>query len=941
MDHQENIRIFTTGVDDAREEQQAHSQEAACTSAKLTLTVDLQKRNIYEVPEEVVDILRPDVERLHLGYNQIHYIPDQFSCLPLRYLNLRGNLFHEFPKPILSLPQLEILDLGINRIRNFPEDIGRIKALRYFDMSRNSIKSVPSAVKDLNQLKVLKLGGNPLRPDIAQIIDAKDSYAPPEEMTEYEKHAIVTSNLKHHLKSEASSRESEGSRFGTLRLMAPTANMSYSSEGPMETPRPFNRNGSLRFPLKPNGIVSESTSDARSPGYAKPPIPTRSHYRVTSGQENMMPKPSFRRPGLTPLYVGNERHRSNSESVLQVTQNNRSKRMGMVTKKHNDIVTVKENQQHRSSFHLRGQSHASALREWHGEENLDNAGSVKGHRNRRRHPQPVHQHRSLAPYLSKMRKIGTRRKKSTFGETARGLEFSLSTFEQCSKDVIKSLPSSQPRQWSRLRDALHNAEFGMNGLHHSINSLIRAERKITSSTRKSRKKDVTLSINACLSAVALYIQLGRLLLNQSAQLLAEGENFYIRNTIVLTLGCSAEACHALNGYAQRPKRSTITQAWFKEHKPPALSNHHVLQDGPLRDQSLTPTRERPVTAKRIVRNGTTSPPQVLPFVKPAATTQAAVPLSLNGRSRSNSRADQYPLPSSTDSHFPFTPMMTPSLTPQSSGLSSIPGTPPNRSRSSSVAAGAHNGRTYPMSSNTYFEPDYGSQVQFDKVCNPLESTVVQGRMILPKIKEQFIHCLHEVQTEHDSASREAWSKRVRTCSMASELSDAVSKRIQTVRSQDPNLRNERSFWDLCRKYLRTIGELLEDVKAGVTEGYLKPDISQLVRPIFRLSKEATTELQESPWSSAYTGNNTRTTSPASINGSVSGHSRGRGSSGSNSGMMNGAIPATPLSAALGPAAQATVPSTPASGNLENCFQGKFKERYDAYQQVQQTIVYRR
>ncbi|KAL8849980.1 MAG: hypothetical protein Q9221_005086 [Calogaya cf. arnoldii] len=756
MNHLESIRIFTKGVEDAREEQQAHSQEAAGTSAQLTLTVDLQKKSINEVPEEVIDILQPDVER----------------------------------------------------IRDFPEDIGRIKALRYFDMSRNSIKSVPTAVKDLNQLKVLKLGGNPLRLDIAQIIDAKDSYAPPEEMTEYEKHAIVTSNLKHHLKGEASSRESEGSRFGTLRIMHPTANLSYSSEGPMETPRPFHRNGSLRFPLKPTGIVPESTSDARSPGAAKPPIPTRSHYRVTSGQENKMPKPSFRRPGVTPLYVGNERHRSNSESVLQMTQNNRSKRMGMVTKKNNDLVTVKENQQHRSSFHLRGQSHAYALREWHGEEDLDNAGSVKGHRNRRRHPQPVHQHRSLAPYLSKTRKIGTHRKKSTFGETARGLEDSLSTFEQCSKDLIKSLPSSQPRQWSRLRDAQHNAEFGMNGLHHSINSLIRAQRKNTSSTRKTRKKDVTLSINACLSAVALYIQLGRLLLNQSAQLLAEGENSYIRNTI-------------------------------------------------------------------------------------------------------------------------------------SSGLSSIPGTPPNRSRSSSVAAGAHNGRTYHMSSNTYFEPDYGSQVQFDKVCNPLESTVVQGRMILPKIKEQFIHCLHEVQTEHDSASREAWSKRVRTCSMASELSDAMSKRIQTVRSQDPSSRNERSFWDLCRKYLRTIGELLEDVKAGITEGYLKPDCSALVRPIFRSSKEATRELQESPWSSAYTGNNTRTTSPASINGSVFGHSRGRGSSGSNSGMINGAIPATPLSAALGPAAQATVPSTPASGNLENCFQSKFNEKYDAYQQVQQTIVYRR
>ncbi|KAL8758790.1 MAG: hypothetical protein Q9199_001201 [Rusavskia elegans] len=941
MNHQDNIRIITQGVEEVRQEEQARCQEAGGASVELKLTVDLKKKNIYEVPEEVIDILKPDVVRLHLAGNQIYYLPDQFSaCLPLRYLNLRDNLFQDFPKPLLSLPDLEVLDLGHNRIRNFPEDIGRIKALRYFDMTRNTIKSVPSGLKDLNNLKVLKLGGNPLRPDIARIVVAKDTYASHDEMQEHL--ALMTSNLKKYLKGEAASKESEGSRFGTLGDVPPSANLPCSSEGPLETPRPLIRNGSRRFPLKPNGTGPESSSEARSPGFAKPPIPTRSHFRVTSGQENLMPKPSFRRPGLTPLYVGNERNRSNSESVLQVTQNNRSKRMGMVTKKNNDLVTVRENQQHRSSFHLRGQSHASALREWHDEEELDRPGPVRvHHRNRQRHPHPYHPHGSLTPYLSKLRNSGTFWAKSTFGDTAKGLKFSLSTFEQCTKDLIKSLPSSQPRQWARVRDAQYAAEFGMNGLHHSINSLIRGGKKTISSTRKSRKKDVTLSINACLSAVALYTQLGHLLLNQSAQLLAEGERMYFRNIIVLTLGCSAEACHALNGDAQRSKRSTITQKWLKEHKPPALSNHLVTQDGPIRDQSLTPTRERPVTAKRILRNGTTSPPQGLPSVKPVATTQPAVPLFFNGRSRSNSRADQYPLPSSTDSTFPFSPMMTPALTPQSSGLFSIPGTPLNRSRSSSVAAGAHSGRAYPMSSNPYFETDYDSQVQFDKVCNPLESTVVHGRKILPIIKEHFIRCLNEVQTEHDRASCEDWSKRVRTCSMASELSDVMSKRIQAVRCQDPNLRNDKSFWDLCRKYLRTIGELLEDVRGGITEGYFKQDILNLVRPIYRSSKEATTELQESPWSSGYTGNSTTTTSPASINSSVFGHSRGRGSSGSNSGAINVGIPSTPLSAALGPAAQATVPSTPASGNWDKGFQRNFLDRHNAYQQVQQTMVHRR
>ncbi|KAL8785355.1 MAG: hypothetical protein Q9213_003420 [Squamulea squamosa] len=715
----------------------------------------------------------------------------------------------------------------------------------------------------------------------------------------------------------------------------------------METPRPLIRNGSHRFPLKPNGKGPELPSEPKSPDFAKPTIPTRSHYRVTSGQNNMMPKTSFRRPGVAPLHLGSERNRSNSESVLQVTQNNRSKRMGMVTKKNHDLATVKENQQNRNSFHLRGQSHSSALREWPSQEKINGPGpaGVPRTHSQRTSP-PIHKFGSLTPYLTKLWEDEGYRKTSKFGDSAKGLRYSLASFEQCTRSLIESLPSRQPRQWSRLKDAQHEAEFGMHGLLHSVNSLIRGEKKALGSTRKSRKKDVNLSINACLSAVARYIQMGNLLLNQSTQILSEGGRMYIRTMAVSTLGSSAEACHAFHGYAQRSKRSTITQKWFNVKKPPILNSYHVLQDEPLRDQSLTPTRERPVTAKRIIKNETRSPQPAIPAVMPAGTTQPAVPLFLNGRSRSNSRADQYPpLPSSADSTFPFSPAMTPAMTPQSSGLFSIPGTPLNRSRSSSVAAGAHDGRITPASGNPYYEYDYGSKVQFDKVYNLLESTAGYGRKILPIIKEHFFRCLNEAQTERDRAACEAWSQRVHTCSLATELNDAMAKRLHSVKYQDPNLRNEKSFWILSKKSLDANGDLLNDVRTGYREGYIKQDIITMVRPFQRSSRDATLAMQESPWDSAYMGIGTTTTSPAaSVNGTVFGHSRQRRSSGSNSTTITAAIPSTPLSAALGPAAQATVPSTPATGSMERSLQGSFFERVDMVQQMQQmqqTTVYRR
>ncbi|KAL8915653.1 MAG: hypothetical protein Q9172_006795 [Xanthocarpia lactea] len=746
------------------------------------------------------------------------------------------------------------------------------------------------------------------------------------------------------------SKESEGSRFGTLRHVPPSADILYSSEGPLETPRPLVRNGSHRFPVKSNGNGLDSSSASRSPGFAKPPIPTRSHYRVTSGQNNMMPKPSFRRPGVTPLHIGNERNRSNSESVLQVTQNNRSKRMGMVTKKKNDLVTVKENQQNRNSFHLRGQSHASALREWQGEEHTDSSAPAKAHHKvRQRNAHPVHRYGSLTPHLSQLRKDGSHRKRSAFGDTAKCLRYSLSTFEQCTKSLIESLPN---RQWSRIRDAQHDAEFSMLGLLHSVNSLILEEKNIISSTHEVRKESVTFSINACLSAIARYTQLGNMLLQHSAQILAQAGRMYFRTIVVCTLGSSTEACHAVHSYAQRSKRSTITQTWCRVNKPPILNGRHILQDGPFRDQSLTPTRERPVTAKRIVKTGTTPPQQTIPSVKPAATTQPAVPLYPKGRSRSNSRADQYPPPSSTDSTFPFSPAMTPSLTPQSSGLFSVPGTPLNRSRSSSIAAGPHSGRITPLTSNPYYENDYGLQAQFDRVYSILEPTVIQSRKVLPILREHFIQYLNEAQTDRDRTTCENWSRRVRTCSVASEIGDAMLKRLHTVRFQDPSLRNDKSFWDLCKKFLAALSDLFNDVRSGLREGFLKQDIANMVRPIIRSSRDATLAIQESPWdNSGYLSHaTTSTNSPAasihsnSNNNVFFGHSRQRRSSGSSSTMMNNtaaAIPSTPLSAALGPAAQATVPSTPASGSLERSFHGNFFERADALQQMQQTMVYRR
>lgn len=694
------------------------------------------------------------------------------------------------------------------------------------------------------------------------------------------------------------------------------------------------RNGSLRFPIKPNGSDHESASDARSPGFTKPPIPARSHFRVTSGQNNLMQKSGLQRP----LHLGNERNRSNSESVLPGAQNNRSKRMGMIKKK-NELGTVEESQQKRSSFHLRGQSHASALRDWDHEGDVGNAAINGGYRPFQQHRQDVmHPAGTLTPHLAKLQKHRKRRAKPRFVDAAKGVRYALVTMGQCTHSLVDLLPSRPPKQWYKLKDAQHEATFRMDNLHHSVNELLHIQgEKYVRSPWRSKEKAVSLSTNACQSAIAKYTYLCNLLLEQSSQVLAQGEKMYIRTLMLIILGSSAELCHALCRRRRASRRATITQHRMIPKSAPIQASYHALREEPLRDQSLTPTRERPVTAKRVKNWDSSQQSSVPSTTKPTATAQPSVPLYLNGRSRSNSRADQYSLPSSTDSTFAMSPAMTPSTTSQFS----VPGTPLNRSRSSSIAAGAQGGRMTPAN-NAYIENDYGLQIHFDKVYKLLEETVMHAHKVLPTLEEHFSDAFNEALKDSDRAVCEIWSKRVRNCNTTSDLSDVMLKRLQAVGYQDPHLRNEKSFWDLCKKFLIAIGDLLMDVRAGYREGYIRQDIANMMRSVSKASRSAGHEIADSPYiihlTSPSGGTVTAATSPGAV-GSVYSHHRQRRSSGSNSYTANNNVPATPLSAALGPAAQATVPSTPASGALERSFQGGWGERADTL--LMQTMVYRR
>ena len=88
-----------------------------------------------------------------------------------------------------------------------------MRSLRVLSLTKNKINNVPSCIKDFDTLRMLKLAGNPLRPDLASIVQAKDTQIPFDEtVTDNEKETFITSSLKHYLKAEAANRSGDSSR---------------------------------------------------------------------------------------------------------------------------------------------------------------------------------------------------------------------------------------------------------------------------------------------------------------------------------------------------------------------------------------------------------------------------------------------------------------------------------------------------------------------------------------------------------------------------------------------------------------------------------------------------------------------------------------------------------------------------------------------------------
>ncbi|PWN20980.1 hypothetical protein BCV69DRAFT_282481 [Microstroma glucosiphilum] len=127
-------------------------------------TLDMCHKNLQDIPDEMVEVIRDEVVRLALGYNSIYALPRNFSKLSrLRYLNVRSNVLSTFPEMLAEMPSLEILDISRNKIRKLPTEPGQLVNLRVLCISHNRLRRLPTWMIQMRHLRILKIDDNPIQ----------------------------------------------------------------------------------------------------------------------------------------------------------------------------------------------------------------------------------------------------------------------------------------------------------------------------------------------------------------------------------------------------------------------------------------------------------------------------------------------------------------------------------------------------------------------------------------------------------------------------------------------------------------------------------------------------------------------------------------------------------------------------------------------------------
>ncbi|KAB2109150.1 hypothetical protein AG0111_0g3323 [Alternaria gaisen] len=850
------------------------------------ITIDLGHKNIARLPDEVIDVIRAEIERLALSHNLLSTLPSRLiECRRLRYLNVRYNAMREIPNAILDMTSLEILDVSRNKIRSIPSKISNLTSLKVLAIAKNKIEELPVCLGEINSLQVLKLDGNPLvfpPPDVCTIKDNAPSPA-----NENERDAVIATQVKRFMRQHIS-KERQRSELERLRVES-SGDESWTESNP-ETPRPSKRANGGRFPVRPSvgNIDGFSDTKADSPGLPVPPIPVRSHYRVgsTTSNGNGAGIVVSKRPPVSPLALtngSNERNRSQSEG--SGPSSHRQKRMGIYTNKTSELGSVDEL---RRTSHFRGFSQGIVVPAHSAANGLSgpatagaygDTGTVRSLANRPLSDVREHRRNSRAPDI--------------VVEAAKNFLYAISQLHDCVSHMVRSIKLTAKTKESLRRKEDFYRRYSTTYLNiRALNEVLHKFDRLVEEDEEDAQKlsrSVYMYALRCLESfmsISLSIAENRVEITQNA-------NAHIMRTFLFLQQASL---------IEMRNACSILGAQFKDTS--------VASRRPSNVDPVATVRARP---SRVNRRFQTSPPQR------NGSYQMPPPVILhsNDNSRSNTLTSiSAATPRSGESFSTLAPSMTRSNTLTSS----------------------------------FDEAD--EDAQFDRVYTKLRNASDNCRNSMPQItrmmREQFDGLRRDLDTEDPRVK--ALANLIDKSNDVQQMTNPLAGRLSQMQLKDSYTRNQPEFWQQCMGFIKAWQELAAAyTQQGREHKLLSGEIKQLMRPLHKMVKEASLAINDSPWSHLTSNNpglmgppslssitsrtqpprfmkqpsGTMSSSggpsfPGPINTSIpamasvfSAQPYSTASFGSQgSGGYGTPVPATPLSAALGAAAQATIPNTP-------------------------------
>ncbi|TLS22974.1 uncharacterized protein PpBr36_06363 [Pyricularia pennisetigena] len=871
------IGMARRAMAEALKEHESQAAEASGVSNELKpgVTIDLSRKNIQELPEEIVDVIKHELERLALSHNKISSFPARWSeCSSLRYLNVRNNELREFPLPLCHLKSLEILDLGRNKIKSLPPEIVKLTSLKVFAVQKNRIEELPICLADMGSLQMIKLEGNPIRfppPEVLQV----QATSPPNEghLKESEVTELtVTAHIKKFMKQRAL-------EINTSSRSDSEMGMDDSNEG-METPRvPIKRVVSGRFPVRVNGA---GLPDLRSPALARsgpPPIPTRSHYRGLS-QQNTAP----RKPGVMPLTIGNvnERMRSNSETLSQTPRadrpGERSRRMGVVSQKAQQLGTLDETQANNRFSHYRGLSHGSAMQ--------GNGQMLNG-------KMPVSPAESILQrpiYVRRLSILPERRRESKFVdpvlEAAKGVLYSIFQIHPMIQ-MLMGLTSDGLAKRSSLEIVFYNTNSHVEELEQEI------QRHEADEDGASQFENESV-MRACITLVNAYVHVCSLLASNVDLFIDNGDPRYIR-TLMMQL------------YNSITELRVTTSHVLPEEGHRRAASRTAMNSGTIRPRSrentATPTAERP-----------------------------------NGIPRSAARGNL--------THNPSNLRVTTDVP-----LSSVPYVNGTGRTATISSATPRSGESFVSTGSRGLLGDFTEEDRiFENIFLALQKSTDLVVRLLPAFNHQYTNGLQAAIQHRNTRESQMWKALISKCSMTIQQTEKLKTRLSLIKLKEPGIRTQGSFWNDVRDFVDSWAEFGSKVREVEKPLSLPADTRMRLRPFQKSIQEASNLILRSPWgywlrpglatshqnanggSIFSPGGAVDPHGPAGLNGDRQYQQNGQYGNPSHNHLHHNPhiqLPMTPQSAALGPAAQATVPATPQSGSFAAALTGNVFERADA------------